>query len=236
MDKIMEEKLAKANDLREKEQFGESIKLYTDCLTDLISLRDWEGMVHSFGGTSYIYKILAGQKNNKHCKSLCAAFALEAYTVGQEHQNEISKQALSISHSVYGDSLILLGKNAEALEIFQKAYDVSPAELPEKGRLKAHIGGIHYQLGDKTNGIKLIEEALADIRTGDLSAYHIRVWETGCLNKLAIAASWDGNQEKALQIANESLQISLEHKLSIRQKEVEEIISKINKGETDFSL
>lgn len=236
MDKLMEDKLAKANDLREKEQFGESSKLYTECLVDLIKINDAEGLIHCLGGQSLIYKIMARVKKDKTYNNLANAFAKEAYRIGMENTTKVDERTLSIAYSSYADTLLVDKNFQEALPLFERALEISTANIPEKARLKAHIGGIKYYLGDKEDGISEIKKAMEEIRTGDLSAYHIRVWETGCLNGLAKIYAKEGNKDEALMVANESLQITLDHKLTIRQKEVEEIISKINKGENDFSL
>jgi tetratricopeptide (TPR) repeat protein len=236
MDKIMEEKLARANDLREKEQFGESSKLYTNLLPELINNSDYVGQIHCLGGQSLIYKIMARVKKDKIYNNLAIAFAKEAYRIGTDNQNAIDGRSFSIACSSYADTLLTDHNLQEALLLFQKSLEVSTADIPEKARLKTHIGGIKYYLGDKETGINEIKNALGEIRTGDLSAYHIRVWETGCLNGLAKIFAKEGNRDEALKFANESFQITLDHKLTIRQKEVEEIISKINKGELDFSL
>ena len=69
-----------------------------------------------------------------------------------------------------------------------------------------------------------------------MSQYAPRVWETGCLNKLAIASVFDGKKEEALALINESIEIAKTHNLSIRLREAEEILEKINTGRTDFGV
>jgi|WetSurMetagenome_2_1015567.scaffolds.fasta_scaffold460312_2 tetratricopeptide (TPR) repeat protein len=231
----IEEKLSQANDLRESEQYSESAKLYTECLLELVQTGDPEGLIHCLGGQSLIYKILLRQIDTPIYRHLTQAFAKEAFDIAEQNQ-QLHGRVLSIAYSSYADSLLMGEKFAEALHLFEKSLSVSTADVPEKGRLKSHIGGIKYILGDKEVGIDLIKEALADIRTGDMSAYAIRVWETGALNGLAKIYAKEDNLDEAKKLAEESLQIATEHNLSIRKREVEEIISKLSSGETDFSL
>ncbi len=236
MDAIMEKRLSEANDLREAEKYGEAAKLYTDCLLDLVTANDQAGLIHCLGGQSLIYKILSRQNQNQTYKNLTISFASEAYRIGVHNADKLDGRVLSIAYSSYGDALLMDGKVSESLPLFEKALSVSTADLPEKGRLKAHIGGIKYLLGEKELGKSLIGEALSEIRTGDLNAYAIRVWETGALNGLSKIYALEGQKEKALEIASESLKISIEHQLSIRKKEAEEILQKINANSTDFSI
>jgi len=236
MNSAMEEKLAVANDLREKEQYGEAAKIYTECLMELVKINDPEGLIHCLGGQSLIYKILSRQSRDRTYKNLTLSFAAEAYRIGIENSHTIDGRVLSIAYSSYGDALLMDGRFPEAFPLFQKSLEVSTAGVPEKGRLKAHIGGIKYVLGRKEEGIKEIEEALSDIRTGDMETYAIRVWETGALNGLAKIYALEGQKEKAAQIITESLQIALDHKLTIREREAQEIQAKISSGSKDFSL
>lgn len=232
----MEKRLAEANDLREAEKYGEAAKRYTECLIDLVAANDIIGLIHCLGGQSIIYKILSRESQKQTYKNLTISFATEVYRLGIENVDTLDGRVLSIAYSSYGDALLMDGKPKDALPIFQSSLEVSTADKPEKGRLKAHIGGIKYLLGEKTEGITLIEEALSDIRTGDMDSYVIRVWETGALNGLAKIYALEGQKEKALEISKQSLEITTAHNLTIRNREAAEIIAKINSGQTDFSL
>ena len=235
MDTQIEHKLSKANDLRESENYGESAKLYTECLIELLKKSDPEGLIHCLSGQSLIYKIQARQNSLPVYRHLAIAFAKESFAIAEKNQN-LDGRVLSTAYSSYADALLMDENFAESLPIFEKSLSVSTAAVPEKGRLKAHIGSVKYILGDKEEGISLIKEALTDIRTGDLSTYPIRVWETGALNVLAKIMAKEANLDEAKKLASESLQIATEHNLSIRKREVEEIIAKLSSGKTDFSI
>ncbi len=234
MTKEMEERLNRANTLREEEKYGESSKLYTECLLELTGLNDAEGLIHALGGQSLIYKHHIGKTPTSIYENLCLAFAYEGFRVAEDNKNKLSGYVLAIAYRCLGDALLMKDRPNEALIYFEQAMQVSTADKCEKGNLKAHIGGIKYKLGEKEKGIEIIKEALADIRTGDMNSYAPRVWETGCLNKLAIADVLAGNKESALKCVNEAIQIEKEHNLTIRLKESEKILEKINKGETNF--
>jgi len=235
MDTQIEHKLSKANDLRESENYGESAKLYTECLIELLKKSDPEGLIHCLSGQSLIYKIQARQNSLPVYRHLTIAFAKESFAIAEKNQN-LDGRVLSTAYSSYADALLMDENFAESLPIFEKSLSVSTAAVPEKGRLKAHIGSVKYVLGNKEEGIGLVKEALTDIRTGDLSTYPIRVWETGALNVLAKIMAKEGNLDEAKKLASESLQIATEHNLSIRKREVEEIIAKLSSGKTDFSI
>lgn len=235
MNTQIEQKLESANNLRESENYGESVKLYTECLIELLKTNDSEGLIHCLSGQSLIYKIQARQNNLPIYRHLTIAFAKESFAIAEENQ-DLDGRVLSIAYSSYADALLMDENFAASLPIFEKSLSVSTAAIPEKGRLKAHIGIIKYVLGDKEEGITLIKEALIDIRTGDLFTYPIRVWETGALNGFAKIMAKEGNLDEAKKLANESLRIATEHNLSIRKREVEEIIAKLSFGKTDFSL
>ena len=235
MTKEMEERLSKANDLREEEKYGESAKEYMECLLELTKINDAEGLIHAFGGMSLVFKHQI-TKGGEPFKRLTLAYAYESYKVAEENKDKVSPYNLSIAYRCYGDGLLMSGKVEESIRYFQKALEITTADRCEKGNLKAHIGGIKYKLGQKEQGVKEIKDALADIRTGDMNAYAPRVWETGCLNKLAIAAALDGKKDVALEYINEAVQIAKDHKLTIRLREAEEVLEKIKSGRTDFSL
>lgn len=236
MNREMEERLSNANDLREKELFGESIKEYTNCLLELIQIDDAEGLIHCLSGQSLIYKILARKNNSLIYRHLTLSFAREALYIAERNLGNLNGQVISIAYSSYGDALLMDSQIKEALLYFEKALVVSTAEVPEKGRLKAHVGGIKYLLGEKQEGQDLILESLSDIRLGDMNAYNIRVWETGALNALSKIYALENNSEKALETIKLSLDIATSHDLSIRKRETEEILAKISSGQTDFSL
>jgi len=236
MNSPLEEMLSKANTEREAENFSESAKIYTECLQKAADTNDSEALIHCLGGQSLIYKILTRKDNNPIYRHLTLAFAKEAYEIGEREKDVIDGRTLSIAYSSYADALLMDGQIKESLPFFEKSLAVSTAEIPEKGRLKAHIGGVKFLLGEKNKGAALITEALTDIRTGDMNSYNIRVWETGCLNGLAKGEMIEGHKEKALSIIDESLKISVDHNLPIRKREAEEIKEKILADKTDFSL
>lgn len=236
MNDQIEKKLVLANDLREQEQYSESVELYTESLMELIPDGSPSQIIHCLDGQSLIYKILARKDNHPVYRHLAIAYANEAFTLAEENKNNLENNALSTSYMGYADALLMDGRAQESLSYFEKAYETSTADTPEKGRIKGHIGGVKYVLGEKEIGLNTIKEALADIRTGDLSSYPVRVWETGVLNGLAKIYAKEGNLEEAKKVSQESLQIVTEHNLSIRKREVEEIIAKLSSGKTDFSI
>ena len=231
-----EQKIAHANDLRESEKYGESAKEYTDCLVSLIDKKDYTGIIHCLSGQSHIYKILSRKINSPIYRHLTLAFSSESLEVLSEHGSEIDLRTQSIALSSHGDALLMDNRPSEALPFFEKALSLSPAQDPEKGRLKCHIGGIKYLLGEKQTALSLIEDGLQLIRTGDMSAYHIRVWETGALNALAKIFALDNDFAKAESLARDSLSISQKYNLTIREREISEILQKISQRRTDFSL
>lgn len=236
MNEQIAQKLVQANDLREQEKYSESAKLYTDCLIELIPSGDPSQLINCLAGQSLIYKILTRKDSNHIYQNLTVAFGKEAYEVGEVNKDHLDGLTLSTAYMAYADALLMDEKIAESLPFFEKALIVSTAHISEKGRIKAHIGGVKYILGDKEIGINQIKEALADIRAGDLTTYPVRVWETGALNGLAKIMAKEGNIEEAKKLATESLQIATDHNLSIRKREVEEIISKLTSENTNFSL
>jgi tetratricopeptide (TPR) repeat protein len=236
MNEQIEKKLSQANTLREEEKYSESAKLYTDCLIELIPSGDPGQLIHCLAGQSLIYKILTRKDSNHIYQNLTIAFGKEAYEVGEANKDHLDGITLSTAYMAYADALLMDEKISESLPFFEKALLISTAHPSEKGRIKAHIGGVKYILGDKVYGINLIKEALADIRTGDLTTYPVRVWETGALNGLAKIMAKEGHFEEAKQFATESLQIATDHNLSIRKREVEEIISMLTSEKTNFSL
>ncbi|EKD99878.1 MAG: hypothetical protein ACD_22C00148G0004 [uncultured bacterium] len=236
MTKEMEERLNSANTLREEEKYGESSKLYTECLLELIKLNDAEGLIHALGGQSLIYKIQSRKENSLVYRNLTIAFAKEVNRIAEENKNKLDGRTLSIAYRSWADAILMDERPKEALPIFEKSFAVSTASVCEKGSVKAHIGGIKYLIGEKEEGKRIILEALADIRTGDMDAYAPRVWETGCLNGLAKMYALEGDKELALKTINEAIQIDKDHNLTIRLRESQEILDKINKGENNFSL
>lgn len=232
----MEQRLVVANDLRESEKYGDASKAYTECLVDLVDTNDYAGLIHCLDGQSLIYKNLLTKNNSPVYHFLTVSFAQEALEIAEANKVKLDGRIISIAYSTYGDALLGNGEHQEALGYFEKALAVSTADIPEKGRLKAHIGGIKYLLGEKKGGIATIEEALADIRTGDMSTYAIRVWETGALNALSKIFALEGDSKKALDLVDEALKIATYHNLSIRKRESEKILKKINSGDTNFSL
>lgn len=236
MNKEMEARLVKANDLREQEKYGESAKEYTECLLELVSENDSEGLVHFLGGYSLIYKIQARKDSSVIWQNLTLAYAGECYRIAKENKNKLDGRTLSIAYRAWADALLMSGRTEESLPVFEESYRVSTADLCEKGSVKAHIGGVKYLLGQKEEGKRIVFEALADIRTGDMSQYAPRVWETGCLNGLAKFYALEGNKDEALRLINESIDIARSYNLPIRLREAEEIKKKIETDQNDFGV
>jgi len=236
MTKEMEERLSNANTLREQEKYGEASKIYTECVLELTELNDAEGLIHALGGQSLIYKIQSRKVSSLVYRNLTIAFAKEVNRIAEENKDRLDGRTLSIAYRNWGDAILMDERPKEALPIFEKSYLVSTASVCEKGSVKAHIGGIKYLIGEKEEGKRIIIEALADIRTGEMDTYAPRVWETGCLNGLAKIYALEGDKETALKTINEAIQIDKDHSLRIRLRESQEILDKINKGESNFSL
>lgn len=236
MNEQIEQKLGQANTLREQEQYSESAKIFTDCLIELVPQGDPSQLVHCLAGYSLIYKILSRKEDSRVYKNLTITLGKEAYEVGEANKGTLDGVTLSTAYMAYADALFMDGKNAESLPIFEAALDVSTASISEKARVKTHIGEVKYVLGSKEEGITLIKESLQDVRTGDLSNYSVRVWETSALNTLAKVLAKEGNLEEAKKYAAESLQIATDQNLPIRKRETEDIISKLSSGSLDFSI
>ena len=152
MTKEMEDKLNKANTLREEEKYGESAKEYTDCLLDLVRNNDVEGLVHFLGGYSLIYKIQARKETSLLWQNLTLAYAGECYRIAEENKEKLDGRTLSIAYRSWADALLMAGRTQESLPVFEESYRVSTANLCEKGSVKAHIGGVKYLLGQKEEG------------------------------------------------------------------------------------
>ena len=223
----LEEKLALANKLRESEDYGGSAKEFTECLIGGIEDQNYRVQIHALCGHSLIYKILTRKKENATYKELTVSFCKEALSILEAQQEQIDAHTQSIALSSYADALLTTKQYSLALSYFEKSLKISPASVPEKGRLKAHIGTTKYLLGEKQDGIRSIEEGLQDIRTGNMDEYNIRVWETGCLNGLAQIYLHESDISKANEFIAESLKIATEHNLIIRKREAEDILSQI---------
>lgn len=236
MDPQIEKILIQANDLREQEKYSESAQFYFQALTQIIDKQDYTALVHDLAGQSLIYKHLAKKTGSDVYKSLALDYGKECLMVLEQEQEQVQPQAQSIALSTYADALLLNGKTRESLPYFEKSLAVSPARDPEKGRLKCHIGNVKYLLGDKPAGIEMINQGLTMIRTGDMNAYNIRVWETGALNELAKIYAKENDFEKAKSYIDESLKITADHNLKIRQEEAEKIAGKIAQKSTDFPV
>lgn len=236
MNEQIEQKLGQANTLREQEQYSESIKIYTECLLELIPEGDPGQLVHCLAGQSLVYKILSRKEDSPIYRNLTLAFGKEAYDIGIANKDSLDGATISVAFMAYADALFMDGKTAESLPIFEAALEVSTASVTEKARVKTHIGEAKYILGSKEEGITLIKESLADIRTGDFNDYSVRVWETGALNTLVKVLAKEGNLDEAQKYAAESLQIATDHNLSIRKREAKENLSILSSGKTNFSL
>lgn len=232
----MEKRLAAANDLREAEKFGESSQAYTECLLDLADGLDPAGLIHCLGGQSLIYKNLLSVKDAPLLRRLCLYFANEAQLVAEKAKASLDHPTLAVAYRCFGNALFINKDFPGALVNFEKALALISDNRPESGYLKSHIGSLKYLLGDKPAGVAILLEALTDIRSGDQDSFVIRVWETGALNTLAKIYFNEGQKEKAIEIFKQSLEVATTHNLPIRKRETEEIIAKINSGQTDFSL
>jgi len=149
MNEQIEQKLGQANTLREQEQYSESVKIYTECLLELIPNGDSSQIIHCLAGQSLVYKILSRKEGNPIYRNLTIAFGKEAYDIGIAHKESIDGATLSVAFMAYADALFMDGKTAESLPVFEAALAVSTASVPEKARVKTHIGEAKYILGSK---------------------------------------------------------------------------------------
>lgn len=232
----MEKRLADANDLRESENYGESAKAYTDCLIDLVADNDITGLIHCLGGQSLIYKILYNETKSVIYSTLSLSFAKASYEVAEHSSDKLDGKIVAVAYRCYGGALLINGEPQEALHLFEKAIVISDPEDAERGYLNTSIGVIKYQLGESERGKQIINEALVDIRKGDTTSYHVRVWETGALIALTKIYSLEGSREKALETIQTAVDIATKYNLPIRKREAEEILKKISSGQTNFSI
>ena len=236
MDRITEEQLATAYKLMDDGNTGESIKLYFDCLLTITEDDDPVALVHILAGISTNFKILIRTSSSEIYKNLTLVYSEESYKVAERNKGRVDNETLSVSYKAWADALMMAGRTEEALPVFEQAYEVSVKGSPAMASIKAHIGGVKYLLGNKEEGIEIVERVLKDIRTGDMSNHSIRILETGCLNALAKIHAIEGRKELALKIISESIAVANERRLLVRLREAEEIKNKIELGVDEFDL
>ncbi len=232
----LEKRLSEAGNQRESEHFSEAIKQYTDILFDALSQGDYSAQIHCLCGQSLTYKILARHTSHALYQKLTVEFSHQAIYILEDHQEHIDPRTHSIALSTHADALLISSQAAEALPFFEKSLLVTNADVPEKGRLKAHIGKVKYLTGLHQEGKDMIISGLEDIRTGDMNQYHIRVWETGALNDLTRIALKEGDFTKASTLNSQSVKIATDHNLSIRLKESEALQKSINNQDKNIVL
>lgn len=225
--------LVRANSLREAEEYTESIKLYSDVLVEIINQNFFPQLVHTVGGLCLTYRLLFRKHKSLLFINIASVYGRQLEEICASH-TELDGRVRSIALSTFADVLIETKSFAAARDLYQQSLDATTANVQEKGRLKVHLGSLTYLSGNKPKGLSLVEEGLSDIRSLPVDHYAAFVWETGALNTKAKLLSLEGDITNALKFADESLQIAKNNKLTIREREIVELIEKIKSNKLDF--
>jgi tetratricopeptide (TPR) repeat protein len=217
----IEAKLVRANDLREQEKYLDSLCLYNESLFLALDAGDDESRVHALAGMALVYTIkhtLTGQN-----------FYLSLYV----HYSFLSYKSLSSAvplalqaqiTSQYADSLSETGDHKQAEILFREILSLRHLGIPEIGRYRGQYATMLYRSKRYTDAVISYEQSLSEIRQGDMTAMHIRVWETGVMMHLATVYKHLADPRYDT-IISQAEQIIASHNLTIRKQQLDQLKS-----------
>lgn len=124
-----------------------------------------------------------------------------------------------------GEVAMLVEDFGEAIAHFTKALSVFTGPAAERGDYRYHLGEVLYRSGKRSEGKRAMLKGLTEIRQGSdkVNPFYIRVWETGCLLRLAGLLKNDAPAEAEKYLAEAKTIVDSDRRLVIRRRQVEEL-------------
>lgn len=215
-----------AEDLREKEQFLEALKLYEESIIECQKEKDYLNLIECLLGKALTYKHLFLITNDLSFAILSKKDSESSLEIAKEFEinNIFYRCYLSLAESEN-----LFNNLSEAMKYYQEAFNFYPKDDAEKGRFQYHLGEAQYKTGDKENGLKNLLTGLETIRKfkNQTDSFLINVWETGCLMKLVELLKTDSPLDSQKYLTEAETIINSDPRLIIRKRQLEEFKSKI---------
>jgi tetratricopeptide (TPR) repeat protein len=208
-----------AENLREKEQFVEALKLYEESIVQYQKDKNYLDLCDCLLGKALTYKHLFLITNDKTFAFLSKKDSESSFEIAKEFG---IKEIFYRCYLSLAEAENLFNNLSKATEYYQEALNSYPRNDAEKGRFQYHLGEAQYKTGDKENGLKNLLSGLETIRQfkGQNDSFLINVWETGCLMKLAQLLKNDSPADSQKYLGEAETIISSDPRLIIRKRQL----------------
>lgn len=213
-----------------KKEFGQAAALFTEAIIQSHLIEYHHGVLHGMMNLGTIWKLSARETGSKDFARFARSSFLDAVEYAKAHT--MPDEEVIHAKFLLGQAEVELGNFSEAVSLQQEAYTFykeHPRSRAHTGDVQRHLGTALVKAGNVEEGIKMMEEGLSSIRIFDeRDAFDKRnyVWETGALVGLGYAYA-STNHEKAIQFAQEALEIAQTNHLTIRRDEANILLKKL---------
>ena len=216
-----------AEELREKDQLVEALKLYEEAIVNYQKEKDCNGLTECLGGRCLTYKHLFLLNDDYVFFNLAKHSAISSLEIAKNYNLE---QKIYRCLFRLGEMEMLVNNYSEAINYYQKSLELYPQEEAEKGDFQYHLGEAQYKSGDKINGKRNLLDGLALIEKYENStdSFVFHVWQSGAYKTLAKLLWHDSSDEakKYLEIGSSIAQ--KDDRLIIRRRQFEELKRSLN--------
>lgn len=215
---------------KEGKNFPTAAALFTKAIIDSEAISYQHGVLHGLMNLGEIWRLKTRETGKSSFARLARLSSLEALDYAREEQ--MDREEVIHATFLLGQAEFELGNIMEATSLYKEAYDYyreHPRSTAHLGNVQRHLGTALVKVGNREEGIAMMEEGLEDIRTFDeTEAFDKRnyVWEAGALLALSDAYAVS-NPKKARQFAEEALEIAKGKDLTIRKDEARKMLSKL---------
>ncbi len=223
--------LKEANELREQENFEESLNLFNQALLQAAKVNDLESFVESIAGRSITLRHLAAREDSSVFLMLAENELHAAIKIAQKHD---LKKALALPYHQLGSVLEKQERFEEAVDAYEKAVDYIEHHAPSfhdrpavKADFKIHLYTAKYKKGEKS-ALEEAQKALKQLEESDEESYTKNVWLVGAHMRLAEILKEDQTKLAKEHLTQAKQIIDSDSRLTLRHRQWDKLAQSFN--------
>lgn len=214
--------LLKAQELREKGDFIESLKILTEGLLFFESRKDAEGIVGTLSAQSLTLRHIGEEDNNNSLLVLAKHTAMAAVEIATKNKLNLSIPLYNMAKDQES-----LGETGDAINSIRKVLEThgDPSFMAE---MKTRLASLECKRGDEA-AMGRFDDALQDLKDNpNEDDYTQKVWVSGAYLHMAESLA-GGDNAKAKELLVEAGKIiNADERLKLRKRQLEKVQEQVN--------
>lgn len=199
--------------LREQADFSGALAALNEAITTLAKESAYPELIIALKDRALTYLHLFNYHHQSRDLELARVDAESMVTIATQS----APASLALAHFTLGKIVERGGNLESAREEYRQALELYQGTTAERGDYHYHYGETVYLTGDKKLGKELMEQGLAEIRSGkgEVDDFLVSVWETRCLLRLALCLKTEDSTASQNYLATAKLHLNHDPRLVI---------------------